>query len=182
MKKALALAVLGALVLGSALLEAQKPLKIRLGVHTSIMGAADVIALREGYFKKEGLDVEARRFALGKEGRDAMIAGALDINSTAPTPFLIGLDKAIPFTAIAVNSYFCGTNHVVVRKESDINTPAQLKGKKIGVPKGTITEYVLLARLLPAHGLKTGDYEVAGIPDAKDRIPSLIAKAIDAAT
>src|SRR6266850_5755960 len=160
----------------------KKPLTIRLGVHTSIMGAADVIAIRQGYFKQEGLDVEARRFALGKEGRDAMIAGALDINSTAPTPFLIGLDKGIPFTAIAVNSYFCGTNHVVVRKESDINTPAQLKGKKIGVPKGTITEYVLLARLLPAHGLKTGDYEIASIPDAKDRIPSLIAKAIDAAT
>ena len=159
-----------------------RPLKLRIAVHTQTVGAPDVIAIRQGYFKQEGLEVEWRRFALGKEGRDAMIAGALDINSTAPTPFLIGLDKGIPFTAIAVNSYFCGTNHVVVRKESDINTPAQLKGKKIGVPKGTITEYVLLARLLPAHGLKTGDYEVAGIPDAKDRIPSLIAKAIDAAT
>jgi len=159
-----------------------KPLKLRIAVHTQTVGAPDVIAIRQGYFKQEGLEVEWRRFALGKEGRDAMIAGALDINSTAPTPFLIGLDKAIPFTAIAVNSYFCGTNHVVVRKESDINTPAQLKGKKIGLPKGTITEYVLLSRLLPAYGLKAGDYEVASIPDAKDRMPSLIAKAIDAAT
>ena len=167
----------------TALAHAQaKPLRIRIAVHTQVMGAPDVIAIRQGYFKQEGLDVEWRRFALGKEGRDAMIAGALDINSTAPTPFLIGLDKGIPFTAIAVNSYFCGTNHVVVRKESDINTPAQLKGKKIGLPKGTITEYVLLSRMLPAYGLKTGDYEVASIPDAKDRMPSLIAKAIDAAT
>jgi len=180
-KAALMVIVLGVAV--TALAHAQaKPLKLRIAVHTQTVGAPDVIAIRQNYFKQEGLDVEWRRFALGKEGRDAMIAGALDINSTAPTPFLIGLDKGIPFTAIAVNSYFCGTNHVVVRKESDINTPAQLKGKKIGVPKGTITEYVLLARLLPAHGLKTGDYEVAGIPDAKDRIPSLIAKAIDAAT
>src|SRR2546425_5300464 len=178
---ALAMILLGVAV--TALAHAQaKPLKLRIAVHTQTVGAPDVIAIRQNYFKQEGLDVEWRRFALGKEGRDAMIAGALDINSTAPTPFLIGLDKGIPFTAIAVNSYFCGTNHVVVRKESDINTPAQLKGKKIGVPKGTITEYVLLARLLPAHGLKNGDYEVAGIPDAKDRIPSLIAKAIDAAT
>ena len=167
----------------AALAHAQgKPMKLRIAVHTQTVGAPDVIAIRQGYFKQEGLDVEWRRFALGKEGRDAMIAGALDINSTAPTPFLIGLDKGIPFTAIAVNSYFCGTNHVVVRKESDINTPAQLKGKKIGLPKGTITEYVLLARMLPAYGLKTGDYEVASIPDAKDRMPSLIAKAIDAAT
>lgn len=182
-KRVMVLVALGAVLAVGALATAQpKPMHLRIAVHTQTLGAPDVIAIREGYFKQEGLEVEWRRFALGKEGRDAMIAGSLDINSTAPTPFLIGLDKGIPFTAIAVNSYFCGTNHVVVRKESDINTVAQLKGKKIGVPKGTITEYVLLARILPAHGLKTGDYEVASMPDAKDRIPSLIAKAIDAAT
>jgi ABC-type nitrate/sulfonate/bicarbonate transport system substrate-binding protein len=182
-RRGAALAAMLVTVTVAAFAHAQaKPLKLRIAVHTQTVGAPDVIAIRQGYFKQEGLDVEWRRFALGKEGRDAMIAGALDINSTAPTPFLIGLDKGIPFTAIAVNSYFCGTNHVVVRKDSDINSPAQLKGKRIGTPKGTITEYVLLARLLPAHGLKTGDYEIAGIPDAKDRIPSLIAKAIDAAT
>ena len=186
MKRVPALAVLGALVFGLSLLvadpsglEAQKPLKIRLGVHTSIMGAGDVIALREGYFKKEGLDVEPRRFALGKEGRDAMIAGAIDINATAPTPFLIGLDKGVPYTAIAVNSVFCAANHIAVLKSSDINTVSQFKGKKVGLPKGTITEYVFLARVAPGHGLKPTDFQVANIPDAKDRIPSLVAKAVD---
>src|SRR5437773_355203 len=96
----------GLLLVGAAtMVDAQgKPLTIRLGVHSSIVGAADVIAVRQGYFKQEGLEVEARRFALGKEGRDAMIAGAIDINATAPTPFLIGLDKKIPFSAVAVNS------------------------------------------------------------------------------
>ena len=157
----------------------QKPLTIRLGVHTSMMGAGDVIAIRQGYFKQEGLDVEWRRFALGKEGRDAMIAGAIDINATAPTPFLIGLDKGIPYTVVAVNSLFCGTNHLVTLKQSDINSVGQLKGKRIGLPKGTITEYVFLTRIAPAHGLRSGDFEVANIPDAKDRVPSLVAKAVD---
>src|SRR5215470_6820766 len=108
---------------------AQTPMKVRLGVHTSLMGAPDVIAIRQGYFKQEGLDVEWRRFALGKDGRDAMIAGAIDINATATTPFLIGLDKGVPYTAIAVNSLFCGTNHIVVLKNSDINSVAQLRGR-----------------------------------------------------
>lgn len=175
------LAALGlALGAGSIARAQSRPLMIRLGVHTSVLGAPDVIAIREGYFKQEGLEVEWRRFALGKEGRDAMIAGAIDINATAPTPFLIGLEKGIPYTAIAINAFFCGTNHVVVRKDSDINNVAQLKGKRIGLPRGTITEYVFVARIAPAFGLKSGDYEVANIPDAKDRIPSLIAKAIDA--
>ena len=170
-----------ALGAGSIAWTQPRPLTIRLGVHTSVLGAPDVIAIREGYFKQEGLDVEWRRFALGKEGRDAMIAGAIDINATAPTPFLIGLEKGIPYSAIAINAFFCGTNHIVVRKDSDLNGVAQLKGKRIGLPKGTITDYVFTARMAPSYGLKAGDYEIANIPDAKDRIPSLVAKAIDAA-
>jgi ABC-type nitrate/sulfonate/bicarbonate transport system substrate-binding protein len=70
---------------------------------------------------------------------------------------------------------------VVVHKESDINSPAQLRGKKIGLPKGTITEFIFAARIAPSHGLKPGDYDAPNIPDNKDRIPSLVAKAIDAA-
>jgi ABC-type nitrate/sulfonate/bicarbonate transport system substrate-binding protein len=170
--------LVAALPLGHA---QQKPLTIRLGVHTSIMGAGDTIALRQGYFKQEGLEVDARKFALGKEGRDAMIAGAIDINATAPTPFLIGLEKGLPYTAVALNSLFCSANHIAVLKSSDINNVGQLKGKKVGLPKGTITEYVFLTRAVPAAGLKESDFQVANIPDAKDRIPSLVAKAVDMA-
>jgi len=159
----------------------QAPMKLRLAVHTSTLGAADTIAIRQGFYKQEGLDVDFRRFALGKDGRDAMISGAIDVNATATTPFLIGLDKGVPYVAIAVNSLFCATNHVTVLKSSDINTVAQLKGKRIGLPKGTITEHIFLSRMAPANGLKKGDYEIANIPDAKDRMPSLVAKAIDAA-
>jgi NitT/TauT family transport system substrate-binding protein len=176
-------AVLGLVLVAGAMAAAQsRPLKIRLGVHTQLMGVPDVIAIRQGYFKQEGLEVDWRRFALGKEGRDAMIAGAIDVNSTATTPFMIGLDKGVPYTAVAVNSIFCGTNHIVVRKESDINNVGQLKGKKVGIPKGTVTEFIFLSKVMPSYGLKPGDLETPNIPDAKDRIPSLLAKAIDAAT
>ncbi len=169
------------LVLGAApMASAQRPLTIRLGVHGAVQGTPDVIAIRQGYFKQERLEVEWRRFGVGREGRDAMIAGAIDINATATTPFLIGLEKGVPYTAVAVNSLFCGTNHVVVRKDSDITSVAQLKGKRIALARGTVTEYVFVARIAPAFGLKPGDYEVANIADQKDRIPTLVAKAVDA--
>ena len=172
-----------ALMLGSeSLAQAQKPLKIRIGVHTSIMGAPDVIALRQGFFKQAGLEVEARKFFLGKEGRDAMIAGAIDVNATASTPFLIGLDKGVPYTSVAVNSMICGATHIVTLKSSDINSVSQARGKRVGIPKGTVTDYVFNARVAPAHGLKAGDYQTANIPDPKDMTPSLIAKAVDIAT
>src|SRR5215470_16665116 len=180
MKRGAVLATLGlVLVLAGAASPQSRPLKIRLGVHASIMGAADVIALRQGYFKQAGLEVESRKFFLGKEGRDAMIAGAIDVNATAPTPFLIGLAKGVPYTAVAVNSLICSATHLVVLKSSDINSVSQIRGKKIGLAKGTITEYVFMARIAPSYGLKPGDFQVANIPDPKDQIPSLIAKAID---
>src|SRR5437867_886732 len=178
MRRAVVLA--GLLVaLATAAAAQSRPLAVRLAIHTSLMGAPDVIAVRQGYFKQEGLDVDARKFALGKEGRDAMIAGAIDINATAPTPFLIGLEKGVPYSAVGRNSLFCSASHVVALKQSDINTVGQLKGKKIGLPKGTITEYVFMTRIAPAYGLKDGDFQVANIPDPKDQIPSLVAKAID---
>lgn len=189
MKRTVTCAVLGSLIVAAIAMsttfpvapaEAQKPMSIRLGVHTALMGAPDVIAIRAGYFKQEGLDVQWRRFSLGKEGRDAMIAGHIDVNNTAPVPFLVGLDKGVPYVAIAVNSFFCGINQMVVAKNADINSIAQLKGKKIGLPKGTITEFVFQTKTAPAHGLKPGDYQIANIPDSKDRIPSLVAKAVDA--
>ncbi len=180
MRRAVVLA--GLLVaLATAAAAQSRPLAVRLAIHTSLMGAPDVIAVRQGYFKQEGLDVEWRRFALGKEGRDAMIAGAIDLNATAPTPFLIGLDKGVPYVAIGVNSLFCGSNHLVVLKSSDINTVAQLKGKRIGLPKGTITEFIFVSKVAPAHGLKASDFQIANIPDAKDRVPSMVAKAVDMA-
>ena len=180
MKRITVLATIGlVLVFAGTVSPQSKSLKIRLGVHSSIMGAADVIAIRQGYFKQVGLEVEARKFFLGKEGRDAMIAGAIDINATAPTPFLIGLDKGVPYTSVAVNSMICSATHIVALKSSDLNTVSQLRGKKIGLAKGTITEYVFMTRVAPSHGLKPGDFQVANIPDPKDQIPSLVAKAID---
>lgn len=181
MKRVLALAlIIFTSAMASALPAAAEPLKpVRISIHSQFMGAPDVIAIRQGYYKEEGLDAQPRRFSLGKEGRDAMVAGALDINPTATVPFMIGLDKGVPYQAIAVNSYFCGTNHVVVLKNSRFNSLKQLKGKTIGLPKGTITEQVFMRNIAPAYGFKPGDFQVANMPNAKDRIPALVAKAVD---
>src|ERR1700745_2066216 len=105
MEKEIVTIVVLLLVLGIAPTSfAQRPLTIRLGVQGAVQGAPDVIAIRQGYFKQERLEVDWRRFGVGREGRDAMIAGAIDINATATAPFLIGLEKGAPYTAAAGNS------------------------------------------------------------------------------
>src|SRR5437899_12746761 len=99
------LGILGCLVGFTETVSPQaKPLKIRLGVHASIMGAPVVIAIRQGYFKQAGREVEHRKFFLGKEGRDARIAGAIDINATVPTPCLTRPDRGYPYTPVPTHS------------------------------------------------------------------------------
>src|SRR3989442_15493876 len=78
--------------------QTQKLVPLRIAVHTAVIGAADVIAIRQGFYKQEGLDVEWRRLPLGKDGRDAMIAGALHVNPPATTPLLVGPRKGHPYT------------------------------------------------------------------------------------
>src|SRR5206468_11128079 len=128
-----------------------------LGGHGAVQGAPDVIAIRQGYLKQGHLEVDWRRFGVGPEGRDAMSAGAIDINATATTPFLIGLETGVPYTAVAVNPLFCSTNHIVVRKDSDIQSISQLKRKRIALARGTVTEYIFAAKIAPAYGLKPED-------------------------
>src|SRR3989441_4397753 len=107
--------------------QTQKLIPLRIAVHTQTIGAADVIAIRQGFYKQEGLDVEWRRFSLGKDGRHAMIAGALGINATASTPLVVGLDKGVAYTAIAVHSLFRGTDHLAVPTTPDHNRIGQLQ-------------------------------------------------------
>ncbi len=173
--------VLGGLPGGPPEVWGQQPLRIRLAVHTATMGATDTIALRLGYFKEAGLEVDWRRFQTGKAGRDAMVGGSIDINSTAASPFLIGLSQKVPYVAVAVNSHFCGSNAIVVLKNSEITSIAQIKGKKFATARGTITDHIFAAKMGPAHGLKPGEYQVANM-DAKDRIAALVSKAVDVAS
>src|SRR5215470_11269733 len=66
------LAVVGTILALAVPAHTQKLMPLRIAVHTATIGAAYVIAIRQGFYKQEGLDVEWRRFALGKDGRDAM--------------------------------------------------------------------------------------------------------------
>ena len=76
MKRGAVLATLGlVLVLAGAASPQPRPLKIRLGVHASIMGAADVIAIVEDYCKYDPLPfmLTVTNKAI-KENPDAVVA------------------------------------------------------------------------------------------------------------
>jgi NitT/TauT family transport system substrate-binding protein len=86
-------------------------------------------------------------------GMTHLTTGAIDITNnllaTLVQPIANGLDVKIP---LALHT---GCIKVVVAPDSPIVTPADLRGKKIGVPSMNASQRLIPARVLAALGIKT---------------------------
>lgn len=131
---------------------------IRLGYNANLFGSISVIALQEKLFERHGVAVDGRRFAAGRQIRDAMVAGQIDLGTFGAGTFVIGADKG-DLVAIAVFAHSGRTVHVIVRPDSGIGSVAELKSKKVaGILGGSIYQ-IFETRLAPKHGLSKGSYQ-----------------------
>lgn len=100
---------------------------------------------------KCGIKVEERVFAKGLDVMQAIIAGELDVGTTASEAAIAGRAGGAPVFVVA--GFARGGARLVARPGLNINGIKDLKGKKVGVTRGAIQEVLLMA-LLQQHGLK----------------------------
>ncbi len=172
-------ALLGTLGAGGIRALAQTKLgPVRLGYNANLFGAISVIALQEKLFDRYGVAVDGRRFAAGRQIRDAMVSGQIDMGTFGTDTFLIGADKG-DLIAIAVFAHAGRTAHIIVRPDSDIKSVADLKGKKVaGILSGSIFT-VFETRLAPKAGLTKGSYQAVNVM-GPDQLSALATKQVDA--
>ena len=103
---------------------------------------------------KCGIKVEESTFAKGLDIMQAMIAGEIDIGATASEAAISGRAKGVPIYIVA--GFATGGARLVARPDAGIKAVKDLKGKKVGVTRGSIQE-VLLAAELSQHGLSSAD-------------------------
>lgn len=103
---------------------------------------------------KCGIKVEENTFAKGLDIMQAMIAGEIDIGATASEAAISGRAKGVPIYIVA--GFATGGARLVARPEAGIKAVKDLKGKKVGVTRGSIQE-LLLAAELSQHGLSSAD-------------------------
>ena len=96
-----------------------------------------VVAVEKGFLKKEGLTAQITNFASGSTAVDAFRAGRGDVVVAGDLPTLrlwqqggIGICPQANYSDLSI----------IVSKKS-INTPEDLKGKKVGVLLGSTSEY-----------------------------------------
>lgn len=168
--RALFLAVL--IVLGAACGGSQQQGKVtlRLGYFPNITHATALLGLEKGIFARNlGTDVwlETQTFNAGGEAIEAMFAEGLDATFIGPNPainaFVKSNGEAIRILAGATS----GGAYFVVTPE--IDSAADLKGKKVATPQVGNTQDVALRSWLTEQGLKVvqgEEPEVEIIPQA----------------
>jgi NitT/TauT family transport system substrate-binding protein len=103
---------------------------------------------------KCGIKVDEHVFAKGLDVMQAIIAGELDVGTTASEAAISGRAGGAPIYVVA--GFAKGGARLVARPELKIKTVKELKGKKVGVTRGGIQEVLLLAELAQ-NGLSYSD-------------------------
>lgn len=128
---------------------------LRLGAYEGDVGALEWLAKDQGFYAKVGLDVEIKGYPSGKEAADALKAGQVDV-ATASEYVVASRSFSEPDLRILGNIAYYRNKGIIGRRDRGIGTPADLKGKRVGVTSPSGAEYSLNV-FLALHGLTVQD-------------------------
>jgi len=129
-----------------------------------------LIAEQEGFFQKQGIDFKRVIGGNTTASAQALVAGSTDIaqmnlvnllaaNSAGADLIVIAGDSTVPIYTLIVHP--------------SIKSYADLKGKRLAVTGPTDPLNYILAWMLAANGLTSGDYEMIGLGGAPQRLAAV---------
>jgi NitT/TauT family transport system substrate-binding protein len=112
----------------------EKP-KIKVSVMSTIDTTPFQLAIKNGYFKQEGLDVEAVNAASGQVSLQKLIGGEVDIAFSSYPPFFIAQSKGAADIKFVADASSAAPNSMVVvaMPNSSVKSVQDLAGKKIAI-------------------------------------------------
>ena len=122
------------------------PIPIRIGIQAQtswLLYAAKELQL----FEKAGLAPTYVQFTTGAQSIPAMQSRSIDVGSPGITPFVAGLAQGVNWKVIGIDTQLSAAEGFLARKDTNIKTLEDLKGKTIGVARGSTSYYGLLAAL-----------------------------------
>jgi NitT/TauT family transport system substrate-binding protein len=137
------------------------------------------VAQDRQFFAANGLDVTINYYGNGLDQVDAMLRGEVDMSGPSAEYVLVG--KAFQKQRIrAIGNIDQAENaFIVARKDRGIESVADLKGKKIGLVRGTIVEFHL-GRCLELHGMSIKDITLVDMSTFAQSTDAVIKGDVDA--
>jgi len=161
----------------------EKVTDIKIGVLPLVSALPIFVADGEGYFEKEGLNVELVTFNSALEQNAALQAGEIDGYFSDPVNTIVmingGVDVSIintPYKANSKNRMFA----ILVSPQSKIDNIEGLKGVKVAISNATIIEY-LQDKMLEHYGFTEDEIASQEIKQIPIRMQLLLSGTIEAA-
>jgi len=117
------------------------------------------VAAAKDLFRKHGLDAEMIRFTSGPAMNAAYKSGAVDISVSGPPGVLTIMSTGVRLKVFLLENETADSNGLIVQPDSGIHSIADLKGKSVAMPQGTVV-WVAFFRALKKHGIDLKDVKV----------------------
>lgn len=130
---------------------------LRVGVQKDGIRA---LLAASGALKGAPFQVDYSVFAFGPPLVEAAGADKIDVAAVGSTPPIFGAAAKSNFRVVATNQFVNRQDDYLLTKDAAIRRPADLKGKTIGVAKGS-SAHGLLLNVLKRAGLSQDDVKVA---------------------
>ncbi|NPV90580.1 MAG: ABC transporter substrate-binding protein [Firmicutes bacterium] len=150
---------------------------IRIGIMPDVESIPFIIAERNGYYKKEGVQVKIEHFNSAKDRDSALQGGKLDGVVSDMLAVVFANEGGIGLKIVSKND---GNISLMAGKDSGINSMKDLKGRSVGLSTNTIMEYTT-DRMLETAQYKPEDIKKIGIPQLPTRLEMLQGGRVDAA-
>src|SRR3990167_8626157 len=153
--------------------------KITVGVEKSLLPALVWIAEDNSYFTKNGVEVTIKEYDSGRVALKAMLdEGGLNMVTVAQTPVMFNSFDRSDFAIVSaiVSSYNEIT--VLARRDRGITKAGDLRGKKVGMTKGSSGQY-FLDLFLSNNNLQLSEVEKVDLPTSQ-LVSNLTTGSVDA--
>lgn len=163
---------------------ADKPSSVRITYVASPFNVPSIVMREKGYldeaFSSRNIKVESPELTSGAQQTQAIAAGEIDIASVlGGTSAILAKANGVDLKIVAAYARSPKAYFLMTRADGPA-TLADLKGKKIAGPKGTVLNQLLVAALAK-EGLSLGDVEYINM-DLPSARAALLAGQVDVAT
>jgi putative riboflavin transport system substrate-binding protein len=158
---------------------ARTKLAVGLGFIPSVQFAPFYLADRAGYYRDAGLDVTFQN-KIDPDLVTLVGQGAIDVGLADGTSVIPAVSQGIPIRYLAT-VYAKYPSIVFAKAASGIQGPADLKGKRLGIPGRYGSSWIMLQAMLGAVSLTPEDLTIVEYPDFGQGT-AVAQGAVDAAT
>ncbi len=136
------------------------------------------VAKAKGFDVEEGVELTIVMSENVDARRSALLSGEADLVGITLDTIVIANSKKVPMTVVAESDMSFGGDGIIATNE--IQTVADLKGKRIACAEGQPSHFLLL-HLLRSQGLRPKDFELVPADDGSQAATLFAAGQVDAA-